>query len=196
MVLSVLFKILFVGHSLVGPTCPIWWRPGCDQMGEPAVVQAQIINGAPLAYGWDHSANAEGVDGRAVLAEGVTDLILTEAIPAGRPCAMERQRRQRRTLCRPCPRGEPRRAGLSVRNLAAAASGPGADIKDDPTIGWRGALAASGSATIWRFGMARGRRCRLIPAGQAFGRLEDEIAAGRGAGHPTSAMRCLPMTST
>ena len=83
-VFSVLADILFVGHSLVGPTLPVMLDAALNQMNEPSQVQAQIINGASLAYNWDHAAGAEGVDAKARLAERPTDvLILTEAQPVG-----------------------------------------------------------------------------------------------------------------
>ena len=45
-------------------------------------IDAQIINGASLAYNWDHGATAQGVDARDVLPSGdYATLILTEAIP-------------------------------------------------------------------------------------------------------------------
>ena len=81
-VLSLLTDILFVGHSLVGPTLPTLLESALKQMGEPAVVEAQIINGASLAYNWDHATEAEGVDAKARLADRPADvLILTEAQP-------------------------------------------------------------------------------------------------------------------
>ena len=81
-VFSVLASVLFVGHSLVGPNLPPLLEAALQQMDPPSVVQAQIINGASLAYNWDHAAKAEGVDARALLADQGTDvLILTEAQP-------------------------------------------------------------------------------------------------------------------
>ena len=45
-------------------------------------IDAQIINGASLAYNWDHGATAQGVDARDLLPSGdYATLILTEAIP-------------------------------------------------------------------------------------------------------------------
>lgn len=77
-----LAEILFVGHSLVGPDLPAMVQAGLGAMGQPdPQVQAQIINGAPLRFQWDHSAEAEGVDGRARAAQGVDVLVLAEAIP-------------------------------------------------------------------------------------------------------------------
>ena len=59
---SLLTDVLFIGHSLVGPTLPTVLDATLREMGEPSVVEAQIINGSSLAYNWDNSANAEGVD--------------------------------------------------------------------------------------------------------------------------------------
>ena len=80
---AVLADILFVGHSLVGPNLPGLVEQGLIQQGTAeTVVEAQIINGAPLRYQWDNSTEAEGVDARVrLVAGGVDALILTEAIP-------------------------------------------------------------------------------------------------------------------
>ncbi len=71
--------VLFVGHSLVGQTMP---RMLDALLPTSQLVRAQVINGSPLAYNWDHGANAQGVNARAVLPSGAFGtLILTEAIP-------------------------------------------------------------------------------------------------------------------
>ncbi len=80
--LSLLSDVLFVGHSLIGPNLPPLVEGALDRLSGPSVVQSQVINDASLAYNWDHSAKAGGVDARAVLAEGRTRaLLLTEAQP-------------------------------------------------------------------------------------------------------------------
>ena len=80
--LSLLADVMFGGHSRVGPTLPGLVEAARKQLGSPSVVQAQIINGASLAYNWDHAAEAEGIDARARLADHPADvLILTEAQP-------------------------------------------------------------------------------------------------------------------
>ena len=61
-IMSLLADVVFVGHSLVGPTLPGLVESALKQLGAPSVVQAQIINGASLAYNWDNSAEAEGID--------------------------------------------------------------------------------------------------------------------------------------
>jgi len=72
-------QALFIGHSLVGPTMPNMFN---DFTGSAWDVDAQVINGAPLRWGWDNGASAEGVNARDVLPSGVYDaVILTEALP-------------------------------------------------------------------------------------------------------------------
>ncbi|MFT4150833.1 MAG: hypothetical protein QM656_11615 [Paracoccaceae bacterium] len=181
---ALLTRILFVGHSLVGPDLPPMVEGALTAMGDPAQVQAQVINGAPLAYNWDHSAEAEGVDARAMLAtEGTDVLILTEAQPfgpqvewndtAGRVAAFaglarERNPETRVFLYETWP-------SLTTGTPQAAADDPGraqpwgARIQAELPL-WQGvadkAAAMAGPVT-------------LIPAGQAMARLDREIAAGR-----------------
>lgn len=70
--------VLLIGHSPVGPTMPRM----LDGLLTTRSVDAQVINGAPLIYNWDHGAEAEGVNARAVLPlGGYATLILTEAVP-------------------------------------------------------------------------------------------------------------------
>ena len=175
---SLLVKILFVGHSLVGPTLPDLVEAGLQHMGEPAVVQAQVINGAPLAYLWDHSDQAEGVDGRAVLAGGgVTDLVLTEAIPLAGQVQWNDSEGLVARWADAAAAGSPGARVWLYESWHSLASGSGAEVPDDPGAGvaWRQRLRDD--LPLWQ--QIAGDRARLIPAGQAMGHLADEIAAGR-----------------
>ncbi len=172
-VLALLSKILFIGHSLVGPDLPGMVERGLAAMGEAREVQAQIINGAPLAYNWDNSAQAEGVDGRAALAQGpVGDLILTEAQPIAAHVQWSDT------------------AGLVARWAdAAKAANPEARVwlyetwpsftpKPDEVnadLPWR--LRIDEEFPLWV--EAAGDHARIIPAGQAMALLADEIEADR-----------------
>ncbi len=177
-VFALLADILFVGHSLVGPTLPSLVEAGLSQMGQPGVVQAQIINGAPLRYNWDNSANAEGVDGRAVLAQGKVDaLILTEGIPLAGNIQYNDTAGQIAAFA-----GLAREANPDVRvylyeTWHSLNSGTGATVPDDPGAGvpWRERI--TDDLALWA-SMA-GPEVQIIPAGQAMGLLADEIAAGR-----------------
>lgn len=175
---SLLAKILFVGHSLVGPTLPDLVEAGLQHMGEPALVQAQVINGAPLAYLWDHSAEAEGVDGRAVLAAGgITDLVLTEAIPLAGQVQWNDSKGLVARWADAARAGNPEVRVWLYESWHSLASGSGAEVPDDPGAGvaWRQRLRDD--LPLWQ--QIAGDRARLIPAGQAMGHLADEIAAGR-----------------
>ncbi|MCO6392313.1 hypothetical protein GTW25_14875 [Aliihoeflea aestuarii] len=79
---SSLINILLIGHSLIGTTMPLMLQDvvGARHAGDK--VNFQIINGAPLVWNWDHSAEAQGVDARAVLPGGDVDVVvMTEAVP-------------------------------------------------------------------------------------------------------------------
>jgi hypothetical protein len=50
--------------------------------GGTGQVEAQIINGAPIIYNWERSADAEGVDARRALPAGEYEVVvITEAVP-------------------------------------------------------------------------------------------------------------------
>ena len=81
-VTELLTGVLFIGHSLFGKTSPDMLSDLLRREIPQSHVEAQIINGAPLQWNWSHSAEAEGVDARAVLPRGeIGTVILTEAIP-------------------------------------------------------------------------------------------------------------------
>lgn len=173
---SVLADILMVGHSLFGGNLPLLTESALREMTGPTVVQAQIINGASLAYNWDHSAEAEGVDARARLAERpVGALVLTEAIPvAGHVQWSDTAGNVARFA------GLARETAPETRvYLFEGWPGrtPGASPKDDPdaALPWRERLVKD--LPLWE--EAAGDVATLIPAGQALARLEDDIAAGR-----------------
>ena len=179
---ALLAKILFVGHSLIGPTLPDLVDAGLAQMGQPSTVQAQIINGAPLAYNWDHSADAEGVNGRLALAAsgGVTDLVLTEAIPLAGQVQWNDSAGMVARWADAARTGNPDTQVWVYETWHSLASAPDAEVPDDPGAGvaWRQRLRDD--LAIWQ-GIA-GPNARLIPAGQAMGHLADEIVAGKVSG--------------
>ncbi len=176
-VFGVLAEILFVGHSLVGPGLPPLVEAGLAAMEEPAQVRAQVINGAPLAWNWDNSASAEGVDARARLADpGVSALILTEA----QPIAAQVDWQDSAGLVARWA-GLARQANPDIRVFVyetwpSLASGPGTVIEGDAAAGtpWRQRL--TDELPLW-VGIA-GDGVGVIPAGQAMGALADAAAAG------------------
>jgi hypothetical protein len=174
---SLLAEVLYVGHSLVGPNLPVLVEAGLDQMEGPSRVEAQIINGAPLAYAWDNADQAEGVDGRAALAAGVDHLILTEAVPLAGQLQWNDSTALVARWADAAQAGSPDVKVWVYETWHSRASGPGADVPDDPGAGvpWRQRI--DDDLDLWL--QVAGDRAGIIPAGQAMGLLADEIAAGK-----------------
>lgn len=175
-VFSVLADVLMVGHSLFGGDIAPLTESALRTMAGPSVVETQIINGASLAYNWDNSADAEGVDARARLISHPADvLILTEAVPiaghvkwsdtAGNIARFAEFARQANPEVRIFLF-----EGWPSRNPTVAAP-------DDPDAArpWRERVAKD--LPLWRG--AAGAGVQIIPAGQALLRLDDAIAAGK-----------------
>ena len=183
-IFSLLAEVVFVGHSLIGPTLPPLVEAALRQMGEPSQVQAQIINGASLAYNWDHAAEAEGVDARALLADRGTDvLILTEAQPFAASVKWSDTAQQIAKFATLAQETNPDTRIYLYETWPSLKSGPGVVIDGDVSAGiaWRERLALD--LPLWQGVVAQatdlsGVQVALIPAGQAMGRLADEIGKG------------------
>ena len=181
---TLLADILFVGHSLVGPDLPPLVEAALRAQGNVVRIESQVINGASLAFNWDHGAEAEGVDARAELALGQTiALIVTEAQPlaahlqwsdtAGRVAAYAALATEQR----------PDVTVYLYETWPSLDSAPGRVVENDPDAGipWRERLTRD--LALWQGvvadASAKGTPVVLIPAGQAMGLLSDEIDAGR-----------------
>ncbi len=173
--LSSLTGILFVGHSLFGPTNP-------DMIADllPEVpVTAQIVNGAPLKYNWESAERAE-VNAREVLPEGRYNVvILTEAVPLdehlkwSQPTDYAGRYYDLAIAANPETR-------VFLQEVWHSVNGDKGDAPDPAR--WRARIEAD--LPKWQ-GIADavnadrdGPPMQLLPAGQALGRLYDEIAAG------------------
>jgi hypothetical protein len=185
-ILSFLTHVLFVGHSLVGPNLPPLVEGAMTGLGVDATVQAQVINGAPLAYNWQNGADAEGVDGRAVLATGDVDaLILTEAVPLVGHVEWSDTVGQIVAYGRAARSANADTQVYLYETWASLKSGPGTVIAGDPGAGvpWRERIRAD--AAVWdklaadASAQIGGDPVRVIPTGQAMGLLADAIDAGR-----------------
>lgn len=182
---ALLTDVLFVGHSLVGPTLPSMLEAALTQSGDASRVEAQIINGAPLGYNWEHSADAEGVDAKARLAARPTDvLILTEAQPIAAHVNYSFTVDNVGRFAGLAYAANPDTRVYVYETWPSLNSGPGADTKDDPDAAtpwrervalelpiWQGVVTQSASLT--------GHEVKLIPAGQAMGQLADAIRDGK-----------------
>ncbi|MDP1577589.1 MAG: hypothetical protein Q8L76_12650, partial [Cypionkella sp.] len=183
--LSLLTDVLFIGHSLVGPTLPTVLDATLRAMGQPSVVQAQIINGSSLAYNWDNSANAEGVDAKARLKAKATDvLIMTEAQPLKGQIQYNDTAGYVAKFAGLALEANPHTRLYVYETWPSLNSGPGNITKDDPDAGipWRERIALD--VPLWEGIVAdasakAGHEVKLLPVGQAMGHLADAIKAGR-----------------
>lgn len=177
-------KILFVGHSLVGPDLPPLLQTA---LGPEVQVQAQVINGAPLKFQWDNGAQAEGVDARAVLAMGQTDvLVLTEAIPLQAQIDWNDSAAMVAQYAGAAWAANPDTQVYIYETWHSLASGPGAVIEGDAgaVVPWRERITAD--VPLWESLTVEANAVRpdaapmvrIIPAGQAMGLAADAIAAG------------------
>ena len=187
--LSLVADILFVGHSLFGPDLPPLTGTALQNLGEPASVEYQIINGAPLSWNWDHGPEAEGVDARATLGEGglgeggVRVLVLTEAVPLVAHVAAGSAGERAADYAALAFANNPDVKVFLTETWASLKSGPGTVIEGDPGAAtpWRDRITAD--LPLWEAIAAQaaadaGVTVTIIPAGQAMGMLADAIAAG------------------
>lgn len=186
--LDTVFAVLMVGHSLFGTDGPDMLQGALRAGTGDGTVQSQIINGAPLKYNWEQSAGAEGVDARSVLPEGgTTHLILTEAIPLENHVKWSDSGVYALAFAGLAISANPQARVYVQETWHSLKSGTGQAIEYDEKadIPWRERLGQD--LPVWEqivAEVAAGNRSdeaqvALIPAGQAMGRLYDEIAAGR-----------------
>ena len=181
-------KVLLVGHSLVGPDLAPLVEAGLRAMGhDEAVVETQVINGAPLRWNWEHSAEAEGVDGKARLASGTVDtLVLTEALPLANHVEWSDSAGQVAQWAGLAWKANPQTQVFMYETWHDLRSGPGAVIADDPGAGVPWAARIAADLPVWESLAAQADATRpegaapirLIPAGQAMAMAAKAAAAG------------------
>ncbi|MCE8534416.1 hypothetical protein KBY24_13575 [Ruegeria pomeroyi] len=180
-----LIGILFIGHSLFGPTNPQMLSQVLE--GRDVRVAAQIINGAPLSYQWDNGAKAEGVNAREVLPVGGYDVvILTEGIPLANQMQYNDSIGSARRYYDLALSANPDTRVFLQETWHDLRSGSGVDIPYDEgdDLPWRERIEAD--LPRWQSivdGVNTTRPegappMQLLPAGQAMLALTDAIAAG------------------
>ncbi|SEN32327.1 hypothetical protein SAMN05216227_101142 [Pseudorhodobacter antarcticus] len=186
--LTLLADILFVGHSLVGPSLPAMVEGGARLQGQEMSVAAQVINGAPLRFAWDNSADGEQGDARVILPQGDTKvLVLTEAVPVANQIEWNDSAGYVAKFAGLAWESRPDTQVYIYETWPSIKSSPGVVIEGDAGAGvpWRERLTAD--LPLWEGMTATANAARpdgaplvrLIPAGQAMGRLADAIAAGQ-----------------
>lgn len=175
-------SVVFIGHSLFGHDNPAMLDQLLDTRG-PAKVEAQIINGAPLAFNWEHSASAEGVDARIRLQQPADAVIVTEAVPlanhlkwSNTPDAVTRFYELARAA-------NPDVDFYLQETWHSLKSGTGVPVEHDADahIPWRERLNRDlphWQGVVNRVNADTGGSVRLLPAGQAMAALDDAIRAG------------------
>lgn len=179
---EVLTSLVFVGHSLFGHDNPHMLSELLNAT-TPVTVEAQIINGAPLSYNWQHAPSAEGIDARVRLAEGVDAVIVTEAIPLANHLKWSGTREAVTQFYDIARSANPDVTFYLQETWHSLDSGTGVAVPfdDGMSIPWRVRLEQdlpAWQAVADDVSEATGGAVHLLEAGQAMARLDDAIRAG------------------
>ncbi|QFT60476.1 hypothetical protein FIU94_16725 [Sulfitobacter sp. THAF37] len=186
--LGIAASVVMVGHSLFGSDGPDMLQEALRAGTGQGTVRAQIINGAPLKYNWDESANAEGIDARSVLPEGeTTHLILTEAIPLANHLEWSETYVYAQAFAGLAASANPDAHIYVQETWHSLKSGTGEPVENDEGAGTPWRVRLDQDLPAWQEIVAQVAAVTrddrtvvgLIPAGQAMARLYDEIAAER-----------------
>lgn len=183
---DLLTGLLFIGHSLFGKINPDMLADLLRGTGIETRVEAQIINGAPLKWNWTRSDEAEGVDARAVLPSGAFGtVILTEAVPLDNHLKWSATGEHLLNFADLARAARPDAQVFLQETWHSLHSGTGVEVAHDEGADtpWRERLAQDLPKWQGVVDAANAARpdappIRLIPAGQALGRLADAIDAG------------------
>jgi hypothetical protein len=184
-VFAFLTKVLFVGHSLVGPDLPLMVEGALVRQGDTAAtVEAQVINGASLRYSWDNADEGEALNARERLLAGVDVLVLTEAVPLAEQISWNDTVGQIVAFGQLARKANPDTRLYVYETWHSLKSGPSTVIEGDAGAGvpWRDRIVAD--APVWRDLAAKasaqigGQAVQVIPAAQALLALDSAIAAG------------------
>jgi hypothetical protein len=185
---DLVFDMLLVGHSLVGFDLPVMVQQLVQSQGAQMQVQAHVINGAPLIYNWNESRDAQGVDARAVLPQGRHGVVvITESLPLATQMEWNDTVGYARRFHDLAVTSRPGTQVFLYETWHSLNSGTGRPTPYDNggDVPWRQRLMDDlprWQSIVDGVNAARAPgqpEMRLLPAGQAMGRLADEIAAGR-----------------
>ncbi|UWQ78530.1 hypothetical protein K3725_14605 [Leisingera sp. S132] len=179
---ALITSVVMIGHSLFGPDNPQMLEQLLDTQAE-ARVEAQIINGAPLSYNWQHSSSAEGVDSRERLQMPADAVIVTEAIPLANHLEWSGTEQAVAQFYELARAANPDVRFYLQETWHSLNSGSGTDVPFDKGAGvpWRIRLEQDlprWQAVVAEVNTATGGTVKLLPAGQAMARLDDAIQAG------------------
>ncbi|MCG7624723.1 hypothetical protein [Epibacterium sp. Ofav1-8] len=182
---DLLSAVVMIGHSLIGPENPRMLQQllAAGQDGRP-VVEYQIINGAPLRYNWEHADKAQGINARDRLATAPVDaLIVTEAVPLANHLRWSNTEQAVVNFYSLAAESNPGVTLYVQEGWHSLLSGSGEEVPfdDGGDVPWRDRL--DNDLPRWRgivdkVAARTGGDIRLLPTGQALGRLADAIEAG------------------
>lgn len=185
---SLAAAVLYVGHSLVNHDLPAMLEGLVASQRGGGTVEEQIINGAPLRWNWEHSAEGEaGIDARAILARGETDVfVMTEGVPLRVLIDYKETQDYALRWYDAAVDANPQIRVYMYESWEDITSGPGADIEYDPDdqIPWRKRIDQE--LALWETAVDHVNDNNdpgdpdmlMIPAGQAMGRMYDAIGRG------------------
>ncbi|QDI74947.1 MULTISPECIES: hypothetical protein [Leisingera] len=179
---ALITSVVMIGHSLFGPDNPQMLDQLLDTRAE-ATVEAQIINGAPLSYNWQHSGSAEGVDSRERLRAPAGAVIVTEAIPLANHLKWSGTEQAVTQFYELARAANPEVQFYLQETWHSLNSGTGTAVPfdDGADVPWRQRLEQDlphWQAVVEEVNAATGGDVKLLPAGQAMARLDDAIQAG------------------
>ncbi|OED50631.1 hypothetical protein AB838_01605 [Rhodobacteraceae bacterium (ex Bugula neritina AB1)] len=179
---ALITSVVMVGHSLFGPDNPQMLEQLLDTSAD-ARVEAQIINGAPLSYNWQHSSRAEGIDARERLKTSADAVIVTEAIPLANHLKWSGTSQAVTHFYELARAANPDVQFYLQETWHSLDSGTGTEVPFDEGAGisWRTRLTQDlprWQAVAEEVNAATGGSIQLLPAGQAMARLDDAIQAG------------------
>ncbi|EDZ48133.1 conserved hypothetical protein [Rhodobacterales bacterium Y4I] len=179
---ALITSVVMIGHSLFGPDNPQMLDQLLDTRAE-TTVEAQIINGAPLSYNWQHSATAEGVDSRERLRRPADAVIVTEAIPLANHLKWSGTEQAVTQFYELARAASPEVQFYLQETWHSLNSGTGTAVPfdDGADAPWRQRLEQDlprWQAVVDGVNAATGGDVKLLPAGQAMARLDDAIQAG------------------
>ena len=178
-------SVVMVGHSLFGPDNPqMLEQLLARQPGAASVqVEAQIINGAPLSYNWQHADSAEGINARDRLKAPVDAVIVTEAIPLANHLKWSHSDAAVTQFYQLARSANPNVQFYLQETWHSLNSGTGAEVPfdDGAATPWRDRLAQDlprWQTLVDEVNATTGGDIQLLPAGQAMARMDDAIRAG------------------
>ncbi|AUQ75434.1 hypothetical protein [Phaeobacter piscinae] len=184
-------SVVMVGHSLFGPDNPVMLEQlltqqpalAAGQTGDTITVEAQIINGAPLSYNWAHADQAEGINARTRLVDGIDVLIVTEAIPLANHLKWSDTEGALTKFYTLAHSANPEVEVYLQETWHSLSSGTGVEVPFDAGAAtpWRDRLSADlprWQSVVDTVNRKTGGKIKLLKAGQAMARLDDAIQAG------------------